>query len=182
MSGQQTGILQSNVSGDPTFLVKVRTSPSLTASFVSVKPGTRVTVLPDTPVKDTSGFTWYKVQYEPAATKVGWVRNDVIKLEAPQKNNPHVTPPGTPQAKFKLIVTATSTWFKQSPEDSSKLPDDAKQSVPKNTVLLISAFQENPSKDPTGKHFFVTLASPLQIGKFNSWFVFKPDVSITLNK
>jgi hypothetical protein len=179
MSSQQTGTLQSNVPGDPNFLVKVRTSPSLTASFVSVKPGTRVTVLPETPVKDASGFTWYKVQYEKAANKVGWVRNDVIKLD---KATTTPTPPSTPQAKYKLTVTATSTWFKQSPEDSSKLQDDAKQSVPKNTVFLVSAYQENPSQDPSGKHFYVTLASPLQIGKFNSWFVFKPDVSITVNK
>lgn len=179
MSGQQTGTLQSNVSGDPNFLVKVRTTPSLTAAFVSVKPGTHVTVLPDTPVKDASGFTWYKVQYESAANKVGWVRNDVIKLD---KAPPNHTPPSTPQAKYKLIVTATSTWFKQSPVDSSQLQGDAKHSVPKNTVVLVSAYQENPSQDPNGKHFYVTLASPLQIGKFNSWYVFKPDVSITLNK
>lgn len=178
MSSQQTGTLQSNVSGDPTFLVKVRTSPSLTASFVSVKPGTRVTVLPETPVKDASGFTWYKVQYEPAANKVGWVRNDVIKLDKALIS----PPPSDAKAKYKLTVTASTTWFKQSPEDSSKLPDDAKQSVPKNTVLLVSAYQENPSQDSSGKHFYVTLASPVQIGKFNSWFVFKPDVSITLNK
>jgi hypothetical protein len=180
MSGEQTGTLKSNVSGDPNFLVKVRTSPSLTASFVSVKPGTRVTVLADTPVKDTSGFTWYKVKYEPAANKVGWVRNDVIKLDA-APSPPSPTPPSS-QAKYKLIVTASTTWFKQSPVDSSTLADDAKQSVPKNTVFLVSAYQENPAQDPNKNHFYITLASPLQIGKFNSWYVFKPDVSITLNK
>lgn len=177
MSGQQTGTLQSNVAGDPNFLVKVRTSPSLTASFVSVKPGTRVTVLPDTPVKDASGFTWYKVKYDQAANKVGWVRNDVITLDAATKPSQP-----SPQAKYKLIVTATTTWFKQSAVDSSQLQDDAKHSVPKNTVLLVSAYQENPPQDPNDNHFYVTLAPPLQIGKFNSWFVFKPDVSITLNK
>jgi hypothetical protein len=68
---QQTGTLQSNVSGDPNFLVKVRTTPSLTAAFVSVKPGTRVTVLADTPVKDASGFTWYKVQSRQRIKLVG---------------------------------------------------------------------------------------------------------------
>ncbi len=179
MSGQQTGTLQSNVSGDPNFLVKVRTTPSLTASFVSVKPGTRVTVLADTPVKDASGFTWYKVQYETATNKVGWVRNDVIKLD---KAPSTPTPPSNPQAKYKLTVTATSTWFKQSPVDSSQLQGDAKSSAPKNTVLLVSAYQENPSQDPNGNHFYVTFAPPTQIGKFNSWYVYKPDVSITLNK
>jgi hypothetical protein len=78
MSGEQTGILKSNVSGNPDHLVSVRTTPAITASFVSVKPGTRVTVLPDAPIKDASGFTWYKVKYEPQANKVGWVRNDVM--------------------------------------------------------------------------------------------------------
>lgn len=179
MSGEQTGTLQSNVSGDPNFLVKVRTQPSLTASFVSVKPGTRATVLPDTPVKDASGFTWYKVKYDQAANKVGWVRNDVIKLDKAPSNP---TPPSSPQAKYKLTVTANSTWFKQSPVDSSNLQGDAKHSVPKNTVVLVSAYQENPSQDPNGNHFYVTFAPPVQIGKFNSWYVFKPDVSITLNK
>lgn len=179
MSGQQTGTLQSNVAGDPNFLVKVRTSPSLTASFVSVKPGTRVTVLPDTPVKDASGFTWYKVRYEQAANKVGWVRNDVIKLDG-AVSPPPIQPGSKP--KYKLIVTATTTWFKQSAVDSSQLQGDAKHSVPKNTVLLVSAYQENPPQDPNKNHFYITLAEPLQIGKFNSWYVYKPDVSITLNK
>ncbi|MEO8894182.1 MAG: hypothetical protein ABI417_22070 [Coleofasciculaceae cyanobacterium] len=180
MSTEQTGTLKSNVSSDSNLLVRVRTSPSLTASYVSVKPGTRVTVLPDTPVKDTSGFTWYKVKYDQAANKVGWVRNDVIKLDAaPSPPNP--TQPSS-QPKYKLTVTASTTWFKQSPVDSSQLQDDAKHSVPKNSVVLISAYQENPPQDPNNNHFYVTLADPLQIGKFNSWYVYKPDVAITLNK
>lgn len=180
MSGEQTGTLKSNVSNDPNFLIKVRTNPSLTASFVSVKPGTRVTVLPDTPIKDASGFTWYKVKYDQAANKSGWVRNDVIKLDA-APSPPSPSQPDS-KAKYKLIVTASTTWFKQSPVDSSTLADNAKQSVPKNTVFLISAYQENPAQDPNKNHFYVTLAAPVQIGKFNSWYVFKPDVSITLNQ
>ncbi|MGB5962928.1 MAG: hypothetical protein WBG73_19985 [Coleofasciculaceae cyanobacterium] len=178
MSSEQTGTLKSNVPSDPNLLVRVRTSASLTASYVSVKPGTHVTVLPDTPVKDASGFTWYKVKYDPAANKVGWVRNDVIKLD-PAPSNP--TPPSS-KAKYKLTVTASTTWFKQSPVDSSQLQDDVKHSVPKNSVFLVSAYQENPPQDPNNNHFYVTLADPLQIGKFNSWYVFKPDAAITLNK
>ena len=179
MSGEKTGTLKSNVSGNPDHLVSVRTTPAITASFVSVKPGTRVTILPDTPVKDASGFTWYKVKYEPQANKVGWVRNEVIKLDEVSSKPP--IPPSS-QAKFKLTVTANSTWFKQSPIDSSSLQGDAKHSAPKNTVFLVSAYQEHPSQDPNDNHFYVTFAAPVQIGKYNSWFVFKPDVSITLNK
>lgn len=178
MSSKQTGTLKSNVPGSPDLLIRVRTEPSLTASFVSIKPGTRVTVESDTPVKDASGFTWYKVKYDQAANKVGWVRNDVINLEQVYKD------PTTPssQPKYKLTVTANSTWFKQSPADSSLLQDDAKHNVPKNTVFLVDAYQDNPPKDPSRKHFYVTFASPIQIGVFNSWYVFKPDVAITLNK
>lgn len=178
MSSEQTGTLKSNVSGDPNFLVRVRTKPTLTAAFVSLKPGTRVTVLPETPVKDASGFTWYKIKFDPADNKEGWVRNDVIKLD-PAPSNP--TPPSS-KAKYKLTVTASTTWFKQSPVDSSQLQDDVKHSVPKNSVFLVSAYQENPPQDPNNNHFYVTLADPLQIGKFNSWYVFKPDAAITLNK
>lgn len=86
-TANRVGILKSNVPGG-TSLVRIRTNPSLTASYVSKPIGTRVTVLIQTGA-DTSGHTWYQVQYD--GTKSGWVRDDVITI-LPDTPTPTPTP------------------------------------------------------------------------------------------
>lgn len=170
MSSQQTGVLHSNTT-NPKDRVNVRSSPSVVSEsniVARINSGTRVTVLPDAPVKDASGFTWYKVIHDQAANKVGLVRNDVIKLEpAPQTSQP------SSSATFQLTVGKKDTVFKQSTDDSKELPDDKKVNIKAGTKYEISAF-----KDAGNDHFKVTLKPPTQIGKYNTWFVYKPAVSI----
>ncbi len=70
------GVLKSNVPGS-TSLVKIRTNPTLTDSYVSKPIGTRVTILVQTGA-DLDGHTWYQVQYD--GDQSGWVRDDVITI------------------------------------------------------------------------------------------------------
>ncbi|MBW4646602.1 MAG: SH3 domain-containing protein [Goleter apudmare HA4340-LM2] len=81
---EQFGELKHNKGG--TGPVNIRSNPSLTASAVTKPVGTRVKILEKKQPGD--GHTWYKVSYD--STKVGWVRDDVIKLLPPQ--NPQNPP------------------------------------------------------------------------------------------
>lgn len=76
-------------------------------------------------------------------------------------------------ATFELKVTR-DTIFKQSTADSETLPNDQETSITTDTTYVLSAFA-----DAGNNHFKITLVPPTQIGQYNTWFVYKPDVSIT---
>ena len=169
MSSQQTGVLHSNTT-NPKDLVNVRSSPSVASDsniVARINSGTRVTVLPDAPVQDGNGFTFHKIIHDQAANKAGFVRNDVITLDPAQKPSQPSSP-----ATFQLTV-GKDTVFKQSTDESGTLPNDKKVNIQAGTKYEISAFT-----DAGNDHFRVTLKPPTQIGRFNTWFVFKPHVSI----
>ncbi|AFY36323.1 SH3 domain-containing protein [Calothrix sp. PCC 7507] len=76
---EQFGELKSNVSGGKG-PVKIRSTASVTATAVEKPLGTRVKILEKKQPGDD--HTWYKISYD--STKIGWVRDDVIKLLPPQ--------------------------------------------------------------------------------------------------
>lgn len=100
----RVGVLKSNVPGG-TGLVRIRTNPSLSASYVSKPIGTRVTVLVQTGA-DTDGHTWYQVQYD--GTKAGWVRDDVITI-LPDTPTPTPTPTPDPSIDDTRLYFETDT-------------------------------------------------------------------------
>ncbi len=105
---EQFGELKNNKGG--TSPVNIRSTPSITASAVQKPLGTCVKILDKKQPGD--GFTWYQVSYD--STKIGWVRDDVIKLLPPQT-------PQTPAAEDTRLYFETDKRQVKVYESNSKL-------------------------------------------------------------
>ncbi|MDF5727528.1 MAG: hypothetical protein PUP92_05690 [Rhizonema sp. PD38] len=161
-----TGILQSNAQ-DKAHEVNIRSNPVIPAhsqdNIVHLgHSGDRVEILDKIhPQGDT--HVWYKIRYITQQNIEGWVRNDVIQLD-------HTSLTPSPQS---TLTVRTNTVFVRFPEDSSKLSDDDKFSVPVGTTYKLSTYrQEN-------QYYHFTLTPGVLIKNKNTWYVFKDHVQIS---